>query len=59
MISIKQIGLSYLPILKNAKNLEFDAVPVWYLIYDDKLAEMVSGERKIATYHAATGECYT
>ena len=38
MISIKQIGLSYLPILRNAKNLEFDAVPVWYLIYDDKLA---------------------
>lgn len=55
-ISIKQIGLSYLSILTNAEKLEFDGVPVWYLVYDD--VTNIGASRCIATYNAVTGEVY-
>lgn len=55
-ISMKQIGLNYLPILSDAGKLEFHGVPVWYIVYDETKEN--GTERKHVTYNAVTGEMY-
>lgn len=52
--TIKYIGLSYLPIVKDNNKLEFNGQPVWYFVYDEMLGGLTT--RKITIYNAETGE---
>lgn len=52
--TIKYIGLSYLPILKDDSQLEFKGQPVWYFIYDIESEETTL--RNVTVYNAETGE---
>ena len=53
--TIKYIGLSYLPIVKDGSKLEFNGQPVWYFIYDAlETAEVIT--RNEIIYNAETGE---
>lgn len=56
-ITIKQIGLSYLPVLADEGKLKYDGTPVWYLVYDDGTST-IGVPRNVATYNAVTGEIY-
>ena len=52
--TIKYIGLSYLPILKDDSKMEFSGQPVWYFVYDEVIGE--SSARAVSIYNAETGE---
>lgn len=56
-ITVKKIGLSYLPVVSDADSLEFNARPIWYFFYDVKAGEDGS-ERSSTVYDAVTGELY-
>ncbi|MDE7424632.1 MAG: hypothetical protein K2N51_13250 [Lachnospiraceae bacterium] len=55
---IKEIGLCYLPIIRNSSKLEFTGVPVWYLVYSEEIAEGTGTARSKLTFDARTGEIY-
>lgn len=57
-ITVTQIGLSYLPIVSDGKKLEFDGVPVWYLLYHDVGSPANGSARNSIVYNAVTGEIY-
>lgn len=52
--TIKYIGLSYLPIVKDGSKLEFDGQPVWYFVYEEVLGDI--NPRNVSIYNAETGE---
>lgn len=52
--TIKYIGLSYLPIVKDGSRLEFNGQPVWYFVYDEVLGDITP--REVIIYNAETGE---
>lgn len=57
-VTIKEIGLCYLPIIKDSAKLEFTGVPVWYLVYGEGVAAKTGTAREIITFDARTGEIY-
>lgn len=52
--TIKYIGLSYLPIVKDGSRLEFNGQPVWYFVYDEVSGDLTP--RNVIIYNAETGE---
>lgn len=57
-VTIKEIGLCYLPVVREPKKLEFTGVPVWYLVYGEGVAANTGTAREIITFDARTGEIY-
>lgn len=55
-ISIAEIGLAYLPILCDSNNMEYEADPTWYIIYDLPDSFEGGGTRKMNLYNAYTGD---
>lgn len=55
---IKEIGLCYLPVIKEPAKLEFTGVPVWYLVYGEGEAAQTGTAREVITFDARTGEIY-
>lgn len=44
-ISIAEIGLAYLPILCDSNNMEYEADPTWYIIYDLRIHLKVGNKK--------------
>lgn len=57
-VTIKEIGLCYLPVVREPKKLEFTGVPVWYLVYGEGVAAKTGTAREVITFDARTGEIY-
>lgn len=49
-ITVKKIGLSYVPMVTDTDSLEFKATPVWYFLYN------LGDTREHKIYNAVTGE---
>lgn len=56
-VTVKHMGLAYLPVMKDKKNMVFNAVPVYYVLYD-QYGEVSSdfAIRECGLFDARTGE---
>lgn len=57
-VTIKEMGLCYLPVIRDPAKLEFTGVPVWYLVYGEGVAANTGTAREAVTFDARTGEIY-
>ena len=55
-VTVKEIGLAYVPILSDADSLTYHTIPVWYVIYDQPNSIDGNITREMKVYDAYSGE---
>lgn len=55
-VTVKEIGLAYVPILSDADSLTYHATPFWYVIYDQPNSIDGNITREMKVYDAYSGE---
>ncbi len=55
-VTVKEIGLAYVPILSDSDSLTYHTIPVWYVIYDQPNSIDGNITREMKVYDAYSGE---